>query len=65
MISNFLSSLCEIADETKTELRIVQKPNDRDGCEHPFVTQIDDNGKVLEKLRNCDAQIAAGTSWLW
>jgi len=65
VITNLLSALCELADETKTKLSIVQKPNERDGCEHAFVAQTDDNGKVLEKLQNGEAQIGAGTSWLW
>lgn len=65
VISNLLSALCELADETKAKLSIVQKPNERDGCDHPCVTQTDDNGKVLEKLQNGEAQIAAGTTWLW
>ena len=65
VITNLLSALCELADETKTKLSIVQKPNERDGCEHALVAQTDDNGKVLEKLQNGEAQIGAGTSWLW
>jgi RecA/RadA recombinase len=65
VISNLLLALCELADEQNTKLSIVQKPNEGDGCKHAFVTQTDDNGKVLEKLKNGEAQIAAGTTWLW
>lgn len=65
VISNLLTALCEAAEETHTELSIVQKPNEGDGCGHKFVTQTDDNGKVLEKLHSGEAQIAAGTTWLW
>jgi len=65
VISNLLGTLCEAADETHIKLNIVQKANEADGCEHAFVTQTDDNAKVLEKLQNGEAQIAAGTTWLW
>jgi uncharacterized protein len=65
VITNLLSALCEEAEKTHTKLRIVQKPNETDGCNHACVTQTDDNGKVLEKLQLGEAQIGAGTTWLW
>ncbi|MEP6636636.1 MAG: ATP-binding protein [Acidobacteriota bacterium] len=65
VISNLLSALCKAAEETHTNLSIVQKPNEFDGCEHAFVTQTDDNGEVLDKLHTGEAQVAAGTAWLW
>jgi uncharacterized protein len=65
VITNLLSALCEEAEKTNTKLSIIQKPNETDGCDHACVTQTDDNGKVLEKLQNGEAQIGAGTTWLW
>ena len=65
VISNLLTTLCEVADETHSRLTIVQKPNEEDGCEHSFVTPTDDNDVVLKKLQNGEAQIGAGTPWLW
>ncbi|MGI8732796.1 MAG: TM0106 family RecB-like putative nuclease [Pyrinomonadaceae bacterium] len=65
VISNLLSALCKAAEETHTNLCIVQKPNEFDGCEHAFVNQTDDNREVLDKLRTGEAQVAAGTAWLW
>ncbi len=65
VISNLLTTLCEAADGTNTKLSIVQKPNEGDRCEHALVTQTDDNGEVLQKLQTGEAQIAAGTAWLW
>lgn len=65
VITNLLSALCEEAEKIDTQLSIVQKPNETDGCDHPCVTQTDDNGKVLEKLQSGEAQIGAGTTWLW
>ncbi len=65
VISNLLSTLCTAAGETNTKLSIVQKPNEGDGCEHGLVTQTDDNAEVLEKLLSGEAQVGAGTAWLW
>jgi uncharacterized protein len=65
VISNLLAAVCEAAKETNSKVSIVQKPNEGDGCEHEFVFQTDDNAEVLEKLQSGDAQIGAGTAWLW
>ena len=67
VISNLLSTLCNAAHEMKIKLDIVQKPDQEklDGCKHEFVTQTNDNAKVVEKLLTGGAQIGAGTSWLW
>ncbi len=46
-------------------LSIVQKPNNGDGCEHDFVKQVDSNEEVLERLQSGEANVAAGTAWLW
>ena len=53
------------SQQANTKLNIVQKPNETDGFDHACVTKTDDNGKVLEKLQNGEAQIGAGTTWLW
>lgn len=65
VISNLLATLCKAAEDTNTNLSIVQKSNEGDGCEHEFVTQTNDNAKVFEQLKTGEAQICAGTSWLW
>ena len=65
VISNLLSTLCNEAGKINTKLTIVQKPNNGDGCEHNLVEQVDSNEAVLERLQSGEAQIAAGTAWLW
>jgi uncharacterized protein len=65
VISNLLSSLCKEAGENNTQLSIVQKPNNGDGCAHDFVKQVDSNEEVLERLQSGEANVAAGTAWLW
>src|SRR5260370_21774534 len=64
VISNLLSRLCKEANDAKVKLSIVQKAK-ADGCEHDFVTQAKDNPDVLRKLQRGEAQVAAGTAWLW
>jgi uncharacterized protein len=64
VISNLLSRLCKEACDAKVKLSIVQKSK-ADGCEHDFVTQAKDNPDVLKKLQSGEAQVAAGTPWLW
>lgn len=67
VITNLLDKLCEEAGEIKLKLKITQKPDQekRDGCTHDFVTHEHDNKKVLERLEDGEAQIVAGTPWLW
>jgi predicted RecB family nuclease len=64
VISNLLEKICGEADET-VNLRIVQKPNEDDGYEHDLVEPVKTNERVREKLDNSEANIAAGTVWLW
>jgi uncharacterized protein len=64
VISNLLSRLCKEAGDAKVNLSIVQKAK-ADGCEHDFVTPAKDNPDVLRKLQSGEAQVAAGTAWLW
>jgi hypothetical protein len=64
VISNLLSRLCKEAGDANVKLSIVQKAK-ADGCEHDFVTQVKDNPDVLKKLQSGEAQVAAGTPWLW
>lgn len=58
VITNLLSALCEEGEKTNTKLNIVQKPNETDGCDHPCVTQTDDNGKVLENSKTAKPTLA-------
>lgn len=64
VISNLLSRLCKEAGDAKVKLSIVQKAK-ADGCEHDFVSQVKANPDVLKKLQSGEAQVAAGTPWLW
>jgi predicted RecB family nuclease len=65
VISNLLSELCKAAEKVGADLRIVQKSNEYDGCDHDCVEQVDSNQAVLENLNSGESQVAAGTAWLW
>jgi superfamily I DNA and/or RNA helicase len=58
--------VCATASTNRVRLRAIQKANDEgDGCEHPLVTEANDNEAVLDALVTGSAQVAAGTAWLW
>jgi uncharacterized protein len=64
VISNLLEGICNAAEEGGVNLRVVQKGNDTDGCEHRCVTQVS-NDEISEALSCGVAQVAAGSPWLW
>jgi predicted RecB family nuclease len=65
VISNLLGEICRASNAAGVPVRIVQKPNDCDGCPNPMVKQVNDNEAVLDTLCTGKAQVAAGTAWLW
>lgn len=65
VISNLLDATCEAAGEAKVELKIIQKCDGDDGCDNPLVKVAKDNPEVVNALADGEAQIAAGTVWLW
>jgi AAA domain len=65
VISLLLNKVCAAAREVGLSLRAVQKVNGSDGCDDPMVEQVKDNKAVLDALTSGEAQVAAGTAWLW
>lgn len=65
VITNLLNEICKAAREMKTNVQIVQKPNASDGCSDGMVTAADSTGEVYNALKSGQAQVAAGTAWLW
>ena len=65
VISNLLKAICKAATDEKRALKILQKCDNDDGCDHDFVKLVKDNDKVVQALANNEAQIVAGTVWLW
>jgi predicted RecB family nuclease len=65
VISNLLKGSCKAALERHERLKILQKCDNDDICDHDFVKIVDDNKGVDQALANNEAQIVAGTVWLW
>ena len=65
VISNLLDAVCDAADEPPAEVRGIQKANDSDGCPDERIVQAGSNDEVAEALATGDANLAAGTAWLW
>ena len=65
VISNLLTAVCDGADELAAEVRGIQKANAGDGCPDERIVQARSNDEVAEALAGGDANLAAGTAWLW
>jgi uncharacterized protein len=65
VISNLLKGSCKAAAEQNLKLKILQKCDNDDNCGHDFVKIAKNNGAVDQALANNEAQIVAGTVWLW
>ncbi|MEN8376814.1 MAG: TM0106 family RecB-like putative nuclease [Gemmatimonadota bacterium] len=65
VISNLLDEVCRAAGEEGVRVAGIQKASASAGCRHGMIQLTGDNGAVLEALDSGEAQLAAGTSWLW
>ena len=65
VISNLLKKACEAAAEENENLKIVQRCDGDDGYQHDFVKIAKGNPLVDQALVDDEAQIFAGTVWLW
>jgi len=65
VISKLLEETCAAAREAGVKLKAIQKVDGGDGCDDEIVTNAKNNEGVANALRDNDAQVAAGTVWLW
>ncbi len=65
VITNLLDHVCDAAREAGVQLHAVQKNDDEDGARDPLVRLTNDNDEVLRALTRGEANVAAGTHWLW
>ncbi|HBB88970.1 MAG TPA: nuclease [Blastocatellia bacterium] len=65
VISNLLKWTCKAAAEQRLKLKILQRCDGDDACGHDFVKIAKNNAVVDHALANNEAQIVAGTVWLW
>lgn len=65
VISKLLDKTCSAAREAGVNLKAIQKVDSGDGCNDEIVTRAKNNEGVMNALRDGEAQVAAGTVWLW
>ena len=66
VIRNLLDEAILAAQESGLNVACVQKVKEIGSVDPPpEITETDDNGKVFAMLTSGEAQIAAGTAWLW
>ncbi len=66
VIRNLLEKAVEAAAELGMELPCVQKANDETvSVATEMIVETDENARVFEMLASGEAQVAAGTAWLW
>jgi predicted RecB family nuclease len=66
VISNLLKELCSAARKSGYPLRVIQKVTDKaDGFVDDMVQVTTKNEAVPAALASGEAQVAAGTAWLW
>jgi predicted RecB family nuclease len=66
VIGNLLKEVCKAARKSEFSLGIIQKVTDKaDGFKDEMVTVTTKNEAVPAALASGEAQVAAGTAWLW
>lgn len=65
VIRNLLKSAVDAAKETGRDLRCVQKVSKTSAEPLAAIAETKDNGKIFSMLASGEAQVAAGTAWLW
>jgi len=66
VIRNLLKSAVEAAEEADVDLRCLQKVRKKSTDELPdSIIETTDNAKIFSMLNSGEAQVAAGTAWLW
>jgi uncharacterized protein len=65
VIRNLLEEVVVAGREEGLPVRCVEKVGGESGHEEPAIQEVSQNEEVLTRLQNGDAQVAAGTAWLW
>lgn len=66
VIRNLLDEAVGTAEKMEVELRCVQKVSDKPAEEQlGLIAETDKNAAIFDMLESGEAQVAAGTAWLW
>ena len=65
VIRNLLNKVMDVAAGERTSVRCIQKVDERSDEPHPAIVEVQDNDSPLDALQSGEADVAAGTAWLW
>jgi predicted RecB family nuclease len=65
VITKLLEETCKAAREAGATLAAIQKNDGEDGSSDAFVQVTNDNAEVVRAIATGEANMVAGTSWLW
>ncbi|MBA2528234.1 MAG: TM0106 family RecB-like putative nuclease [Pyrinomonadaceae bacterium] len=65
VISKLLGEVCAAAREACVTVQAIQRVDSDDGCDDAIVKRAKNNEAVPNALASGEAQVAAGTVWLW
>jgi uncharacterized protein len=65
VIAHLLGRVCDVAAEEGVVVRGIQKANEGEACAHASITRTSNPAAVRPALDNGEANVAAGTAWLW
>jgi predicted RecB family nuclease len=65
VIRKLLDEVIKAANEEGLQIQCIQKVSDKSDQEAPGIKETEDNPDPLKALQCGEAQVAAGTAWLW
>jgi len=65
VIRKLLEEVLKAAKEEKVAVHCIEKVTEKSKTPHPSIPETTDNKRVLAAIKAGEAQVAAGTAWLW
>jgi uncharacterized protein len=65
VIRKLLEEVLKAAQEEDLTVRCIEKVTDKSAVQNPAIPETKNNDRVLTALLEGEAQLAAGTAWLW
>lgn len=65
VIQKMLHEVVSAAAEDHLDVSCIEKVREISESPHPSITETEENAEVVSALQSGDAQIGAGTAWLW
>jgi uncharacterized protein len=65
VIRKLVEEVLKAAKEERVPIQCIEKVTEKSESQNPSIPETTNNGRALTALQNGEAQIAAGTAWLW